>query len=156
MNRFRTRTVLETMRGMKSLALFLALLPALMAAQRATINGGQHPELIPDSVAYRVVLIAHSRNSTPAEAAASEAKRGRIGLSSAGLAQYGNILTNFRTQYDALANTQAPGPTVAAAISALVARTRSELANLPAPDAAAFARFVQAEKAHMVTSEKGN
>jgi len=36
----------------------------------------------------------------------------------------------FRTQYDALANTQARGATVAAAISALVARTRSELANL--------------------------
>ena len=54
---------------MKKLLLLLLLLPGAGFAQQTTINGSEHPELIPEEAAARAVCSVHSMYDTPANRA---------------------------------------------------------------------------------------
>ena len=69
-----------------------------------TIDGSVHPELIPDSLAYRLYLVALSTGQNPT---AAERGRQRAHLMKTGLADTDqqiliNILSDFGGKYDAL------------------------------------------------------
>ncbi|MGC2323087.1 MAG: hypothetical protein WA463_10695, partial [Terriglobales bacterium] len=57
---------------MKKLLLLLLLLPGAGFAQQTTINGSEHPELIPDAAAAQAVFGVHSMYDTPANIANTE------------------------------------------------------------------------------------
>jgi len=68
------------------------------------IDGAVHPELIPDSLAYRLYLVAVSTGQNPTEAAQ---KGQRAHLMKTGLGDTDqqisiSILSDFRAKYDAL------------------------------------------------------
>ncbi len=68
------------------------------------IDGAVHPELIPDSVAYRLYLVAISTDQNPTEVAQ---KHQRAQLLKTGLGEtdqliFIGILSDFRSKYDAL------------------------------------------------------
>jgi|SRR6267142_2365184 len=70
------------------------------------IDGAAHPELIPDSVAFRLYLVAVSTGQNPTEA---EQKHQHAHLMKPGLADTDqqilvSILSDFRAKYDALVN----------------------------------------------------
>lgn len=68
------------------------------------IDGAVHPELIPDSLAYRLYFVAVSTGQNPTEA---ERKHQQAHLMKAGLEEsdrevFVSILSDFRSKYDAL------------------------------------------------------
>jgi hypothetical protein len=68
------------------------------------VDGAAHPELIPDSVAYRLYLVAISTSQNPTEA---DQQRQRVHVTRTGLADTDQqifiaILSDFRSKYDAL------------------------------------------------------
>lgn len=138
-------------------------------AQTATrIDGRQHPELIPDTAAYRSVFLLHSHFETSEATARSEQLQGNVGLSAADHQLYLQTLKNFRQQYEVLINTHnafIDANTASASIadlqkevsetrqsvSRLVEATRAQLAaGLSKAGAARLDAFVQSEKLHMV------
>ena len=117
---------------MKKLLLLFPLLAAIGFAQQTTINGSQHPELIPDDAAARAVFSVHSMFSTPADAANTTKQQAKIGLSAADLAAYNAaMLASFN-------NPKQPPPTLAQMQTALSADGYTRLLT-----------FVRSEKAHM-------
>jgi hypothetical protein len=68
------------------------------------IDGAVSPNLIPDSVAYRLYLYAVSTGRSPAQVdqQSQHAHLMRTGLSEADRQVFVGILSDFRTQYDAL------------------------------------------------------
>ncbi|PYU48650.1 MAG: hypothetical protein DMG48_19570 [Acidobacteria bacterium] len=81
------------------------------------IDGAVHPELIPDSVAYRLYLVAVSTGQNPTEAAQ---KRQRAHLMKTGVEDTDqrilvSILSDFRAKYDALVSEYNDAATAAAA-----------------------------------------
>jgi hypothetical protein len=68
------------------------------------IDGAAHPELIPDSVAYRLYLVAVSTgpNASEAEQTHQRAHLMRTGLGDIDRQILTSILSDFRTKYDAL------------------------------------------------------
>jgi hypothetical protein len=70
------------------------------------IDGAVHPELIPDSVAYRLYLVTVSTGQNPT---ATEQKHQRAHLMKTGLddidqQMFVSVLSAFRAKYDALVN----------------------------------------------------
>ncbi len=70
-----------------------------------TIDGAKNPELIPDEVAYRVMLLslAEPQNPTEAQRARARAKLGRAELSADDEALLLNTSTQYKAQIDNLA-----------------------------------------------------
>lgn len=68
------------------------------------IDGAQHPELIPDSVAYRLYFVAVSEmpNPTDEQKTRQLAHLGKIGLEGDDLQSLVNTLANFKVQYTSL------------------------------------------------------
>jgi hypothetical protein len=75
----------------------------VMAATNV-IDGAVNPELIPDSVAYRLCLVALStgKNPTEDEQKQQHAQITRTALASADQQMFISILSDFRSKYDAL------------------------------------------------------
>ena len=65
--------------------------------QTATrIDGRQHPELIPDTAAYRSVFLMQSHFETTEALTRSEQLHGNIGFAAADHQLYDEVLKNFR------------------------------------------------------------
>jgi hypothetical protein len=78
--------------------------PQHQHAEPKLIDGSAHPELVPDSVAYRLFLVSVSRGQRPTEA---EQKHQRAQLMQTGLddidqQMFLSVLSDFRVKYDAL------------------------------------------------------
>jgi hypothetical protein len=134
------------------------------------IDGAVHPELIPDSVAYRLYFVAVSIGANPTEA---ERTRQRVRIMSTGVKNTDqqtliSILSGFRAKYDALVDEYNTSAKEAAArnqttdahplvkeIDALVQSTRDMIsAQLSSQSAAKLHAFVVSEKKNMkVTGE---
>jgi hypothetical protein len=133
------------------------------------IDGSAHPELIPDSVAYRLYLVAVStaQNPTEAEQARQRAQITRTGLVSIDQQLFINILSDFRTKYDALVTEYNDGARAAAArnetadvhallrkIDDLVQSTRDAIGvRLSSKGAEKLYTFVVSEKKNMKMTE---
>ena len=117
---------------MKELLLLLLLLPAVGFAQQSTINGSEHPELIPDAAAALAVFGVHSMLKTPTDIANSEKQHAKLNFSPADHAIYDAAM-------QALANN--PKSKATAYTNLLSALSSDGQAKLKA--------FIQAEKAHM-------
>jgi hypothetical protein len=132
-----------------------------------TIDGAVHPELIPDSIAYRLHFLTVSTGPNPSE---EEKKRQRAHLNKIGLQDLDReiltlILKEFRTKHDALAaqfnqaaevtlaRNQVPDTTgFLRQLDELVQLTRDTLKlRLPPQAMTQFDAFVQSEKKHMRT-----
>jgi len=108
------------------LALFLLLLPALVfAQQQTTVNGSEHPELIPDAMAVSAVFSMHSMPTAAAH-------RAKIGLSASDLAIYAAAMLSYRSS----------GNHTTATYNNL-------MQSLSADGQNKLKTFIQAEKAHM-------
>jgi hypothetical protein len=68
------------------------------------IDGAAHPELIPDSVAYRLYLVAVSTGQNPTESdqKTQRAQLGQTGLDDIDRQVLTSILSEFRVKYDSL------------------------------------------------------
>ena len=117
---------------MKKLLLLFPLLAAIGFAQQTTINGSQHPELIPDDAAARAVFSVHSMFSTPADAANTAKQQAKIGLSAADLAAYNAAMLAYFN------SNPKQTPTLAQMQTTLSADGYSKLLS-----------FIRSEKAHM-------
>lgn len=73
---------------MKRLLLLFLLLPIIGFAQQTTINGSDHPELIPDAAATAAVFSVHSMYKTAADVTNTEKQHAKLGLSAADHAIY--------------------------------------------------------------------
>lgn len=128
------------------------------------IDGSKHPELVPDSTAYRLFLIAATEGDptpTQDQLVRQHALLLDTHMPKQSFAAVGTILMNFRTQYAALiANyngswyvthqSQAGLAQFLAERDALVQSTRDRLKNtLPADAMKTFDAHVQHEKLHM-------
>ena len=69
-----------------------------------TIDGAKNPELIPDEVAYRMIVlaIAEPANATDAATERARAKLGPIGFSEDDAAAFLTLLSEYQTQADTL------------------------------------------------------
>lgn len=69
-----------------------------------TIDGAKNPELIPDEVALRMIVlaVAEPANATEEQKERARAKLNPIGLNEEDVAAFLNLLAEFRTQADAL------------------------------------------------------
>jgi len=133
------------------------------------IDGTVHPELIPDSVAYRLYLVAVSTGQNPTEA---EQKHQRAHLMRTGLVDtdqqiFTSILSDFRTKYDALVAEYNDSAKAAAArnetmdvhtllkkLDDLVQSTRDSISvRLSSRGAAQLHSFVVSEKKNMKVTE---
>jgi hypothetical protein len=130
------------------------------------IDGALNPDLIPDSVAYRLYLFTVSMKQGPTQVdqECQHAHLIRTGLSDADRQVFVSILSGFRTQYDALeatynalatANgTNANISTLLTQLDDLVQSTRNTInAQLSSPGAARLNAFVLAEKKNMKVQE---
>jgi len=131
------------------------------SAAAATIDGSQHPELIPDSIAYRLYFITVA--SMPANVQRSQLTS--AGLSPTEVQAASKILADFKTAWDGLRNgynqsvaasesTGVPpnGGQFALQRDVLVANTRAALQKvLSASGMQKFDAHVQGEKARMKT-----
>jgi hypothetical protein len=72
------------------------------SATDGIVDGAANPELVPDSVAYRLYFIAVSEkpNPTPEEATRQLAHIRRIGLEDTDQNALIDVLTEFKTRYD--------------------------------------------------------
>ena len=131
----------------------------------AMIDGAKHPELIPDSTAYRLYFVAMATDQNASE---SDRKRQKAHMAKTGLSANEQevlviALSDFRRQYDELVrqyneearralarNEMADVGRLLRALDGLVEATRSTLrAQLPADSAARFHAFIQFEKRNM-------
>jgi hypothetical protein len=134
------------------------------------IDGAVHPELIPDSIAYRLYLVAVSTGANPTKA---EQERQHVHLMKTGLDDIDErmlviLLADFRAKYDALVAEYNASARAAFAqnettdvhillnkLDALVQSTRDTISvRLSSQGAAHFHSFVLSEKKNMkVTGE---
>jgi len=117
---------------MKKLLVLLLLLSGVGFAQQTTVNGSEHPELIPDSAAAMAVFSVHSMFDTPANIANTERHQAKLNLAPADHAIYDAAM-------QALFNNP---KSQATAFSSL-------LPILSADGQAKLKAFIQAEKVHM-------
>ena len=132
------------------------------------IDGAVHPELIPDSVAYRLYFVAVSETPSPLpnESSRQHAHLQKAGLSENDIQSAGKVLANFKTEYAAiidsynhsnevLNNTDDGLPLFLAKRDALVQATRDALkATLSPQGMASFHANIQKEKAMMKVAAK--
>jgi len=133
------------------------------------IDGAVHPELIPDSTAYRLYLAAVSTAPNPTEA---EQKRQTVNVMKTGLSDtdqqlFISILADFRAKYDALLAAYNDSAKAASAhnetvdihplltkLDGLVQSTRDAInARLSSQGAMRLNSFVLAEKKNMKVTE---
>lgn len=132
------------------------------------INGRLHPELIPDSAAYRLFFLAASnggQSPTPEQVERRSIVLSHAGLNPDEITKAIAILANFRTSYSTLESEYNSSWAVQqgsdtgwnrfiAERDALVQSTRDQLgAALSAKAMTAFSLKVQAEKVHMRVPE---
>ena len=133
------------------------------------IDGSVHPELIPDSVAYRLYLVAVStgQNPTAAELQGQRAHVLKIGLTDADQQIFIGIVSDFRSKYDALVSAYNDSAKAAAArneatdvnllltqLDALVQSTRATVGTqLSTQGATKLNSFVLSEKKNMKVTE---
>jgi hypothetical protein len=132
------------------------------------IDGAQHPELIPDSTAYRLFLVAVEQipNITAAQTGFKKAHILRLGLNDNDAQAFAKVVENFRTRYDdliknyndaaevALPQGQAPDyDTFLRQRDALVQNARDDLSKmLTAEGMSKMDAVIQSEKSHMMTT----
>ncbi len=80
---------------MRKLLVPFLLLSAMALAQQITINGNEHPELIPDEAAASAVFSVHSMFDTPADSTNTEKHHAKVGLSEQDRAAYYAAMQNF-------------------------------------------------------------
>jgi len=70
----------------------------------SSIDGAMHPELIPDSLAYRLYFVAVStgQNPTDIDLQRQQAHLRKIGLEADDHKTFVSVLSDFRVKYDAL------------------------------------------------------
>jgi hypothetical protein len=129
------------------------------------VDGAAHPELIPDSTAYRLYLVAVStgQNPTEVERTHQRAHLMRAGLVETDLQILTSVLSDFRTKYDAFvadynasakADSTTDVHTLLKKLDDLVQSTRDAIgARLSAGGAAKLHAFVVSEKKNMKTTE---
>jgi hypothetical protein len=129
------------------------------------IDGAVHPELIPDSVAYRLYLVAVSTKANPtgAEQAHQRAQLLRTGLVDTDQQILTSVLLDFRANYDALVseynNSAKSDPTthvhtLLKKIDDLVQSTRDTISTrLSSRGAAKLHTVVVSEKKNMKMTE---
>jgi hypothetical protein len=137
------------------------------AATVPTIDGSQHPELIPDLVAYRLYLVTVGELPT-AKAEDTERQKAhlaKVGLTEEDSAAVVKTANDFKKQYRALIDdynahldAQRIDPVAFRMFmlkrDALVASAISSLCNnLTHEGFAGFDKHIQAEKSHMQTQE---
>lgn len=127
------------------------------------IDGAVHPELIPDSTAYRLYFITVAENPTPLphEAQRQHAHLSRAGLNEADIQAASKVLANFKLAYAALIDEYNNSPEVRnntndgitlflSKRDALVQETRTMLNGALTPQGMAnFHANIQQEKANM-------
>jgi hypothetical protein len=84
-----------------------SIAPAHQHTQSNVIDGAVHPEMIPDSTAYRLYLVMVSRPESPTDQQKKrqEAQLGKIGLQDADRKALDVILGNFHSEYQNLIQT---------------------------------------------------
>jgi hypothetical protein len=133
------------------------------------IDGSAHPELIPDSVAYRLYLVAVSTglNATEAEQKHQRAQLMHTGLEDADQRMLLTILSDFRAKYNTLVTEYNESARAALArnettdvrgllkkIDDLVQSTRDTISvRLSTEASAKLHAFVVSEKKNMKTTE---
>lgn len=136
-----------------------------MGATSAVIDGAVHPELIPDSTAYRLYFVTVSTRQAPTDEdqKCQRAHLNKIGLKDGDLGVMVEILTEFRMQHDALVGQYNQAAERATArdevpdtagflrqLDGLVQSTRDTLKLRLTPGAMTqLDAFVQSEKKHM-------
>jgi hypothetical protein len=139
--------------------------PHHQLAAPTMIDGAAHPELIPDSTAYRLYLVAVSteQNPTEAEQTHQRAHLMRTGLVDTDRQILTSVLSDFRAKYDALVkeyndSAKADSTTDIHALlkklDDLVQSTRDTISvRLSAGGTAKLHAFVVSEKKNMKTTE---
>jgi hypothetical protein len=129
------------------------------------IDGAVHPELIPDSVAYRLYLVPIStgQNPTKADQERQRAHLTKTSLSATDQQLFVSILSDFRTKYDTLVadyNTAAKADattdvhTLLNKLDDLIQSMRDAISvRLPSQGAARLYSFVVSEKKNMKVRE---
>ena len=139
--------------------------PHQHASTSPTVDGAVHPELIPDSMAYRTFFVSISLrvNPTAADQKGQQSRLNAIGLEESDREILAGIMADFRAKHDALIaqyNQVAEAATVRGEssdintlfqqLNQLVQTTRDSLkARLSSKGMTQFDAFVQSEKRHM-------
>jgi hypothetical protein len=142
--------------------------PVHQHAPANLIDGAVHPELVPDLVAYRLVLLAMSKppNLTDQQSKRQAAQLSKINLREPDQKELASVLANFCSEYHNLIQTYNEAATAANARGErsdisylllerdqLVQSTHDKLKNSISTDSwARFDAYVQHEKSHMKVS----
>jgi hypothetical protein len=139
--------------------------PHQHASTSAVIDGAVHPELIPDSMAYRTFFVSISLrvNPTAADQKGQQSRLNAIGLEESDREILAGIMADFRAKHDALIAQYNQAAEAATArgessdintlfqqLDQLVQTTQDSLkARLSSKGMTQFDAFVQSEKRHM-------
>ena len=148
-----------------------AATPHQHASASPMIDGAVHPELIPDSAAYRLYFlsISTSLNANDAERNRQRARISLVGVNDDDAQALAVVMNDFRMRYEAFvaqynqaaeaAATHNEAPDIGGLLrqlDELVRTTRSALkARLSAQGLTQFDAFVQSEKQHMKVPAEG-
>ncbi|HLH07075.1 MAG TPA: hypothetical protein VKW78_07555 [Terriglobales bacterium] len=129
------------------------------------VDGSQHPELVPDNVAYRLFFVAVAQEPNPAadKEAVQNAQLLKLGFSAKDMESTKRVLEDFKVQYDNLvsrfndssqvamqAGDAADYSAFSSQADALVAYTREKLKQRVSADAMhKLDLLVQSEKSNM-------
>lgn len=135
------------------------------ASASPMIDGAAHPELIPDSMAYRMFFVSISlgANAAAADQKGQQSRLNAIGLEAGDQEILAGIMADFRAKHDALTAQYNQAAQAATArnepsdinallqqLDQLVQTTRDSLkAHLSSKGMTQFDAFVQSEKRHM-------
>lgn len=112
----------------------------LVCAQQTTINGAEHPELIPDQAAAAAIFSVHSMFATSTKQAITEKHHAKLDLSAADHATYDAAMQSFFNRINAHKES----------LSAITQSTLDSLkATLSADGTVKLSAFIKSEKSHM-------
>jgi hypothetical protein len=137
-----------------------------------TINGAEHPELIPDSTAYRLffVVIGQNPEATPQQKELQQVRLKQAHLNAKDIQSALSVLQEFKTQYSDLTKSYNDSATAALTAGqapdydsfllrrdALVQDTRNKLKQVLSPEGfARLDRLISAEKRNMKIMPRPN
>jgi hypothetical protein len=113
---------------------------ALAFARQTTINGAEHPELIPDQAAASAIFSVHSMFATSADQVNTEKHHAKLNLSPADQVTYDAAMQSFFNRINSHKE----------AVLTITQSTLDSLkATLSADGAAKLTAFIKSEKRHM-------
>jgi hypothetical protein len=123
---------------------------SLMVHGQETIDGSKHPELVPDALAYHLVLVHYANLVASADKYQVAALLSPMNLSQSDRTALVGILRQYKTEHDSAVKALSAGSDYRSTRDMRASTAKSDIQNkLSVAGAERFAAYVEQLKAHM-------